>query len=128
MVSMVKIFSGGRGSDREVCGGMEIAAKGTVWGRPSVWTFEMSADHLAGERTGVGTIWGRDCGVGGKRVKEGSERVGICTGGLVTGWGTPMVMGSRSEPSGREGIGTEATGTGNSSSSEDMGSRWVRSS
>jgi len=39
-----------------------------------------------------------------------------------------MIEGSRSELSGREGRGTEATGTGNSSSSEDMGSRWARSS
>jgi len=97
---------------------MEIGAKGTAWGRPSVWAFEMSADHSAGERLGVGTIWGRDCGAGGKRAKEGSERMGICVGGLVTGWGTPMAVGSWSEPSGIEGIGTEAMGTGNSSSSE----------
>ena len=88
----------------------------------------MSADHSAGERLGVGMIWGRDCGGGGKRVEEGSERVGICTGGLVAGWGTSMMVGSWSEPSGREGIGTEAMGTGDSSSSEDKGSRWAGSS
>src|SRR5882724_11844001 len=56
VVSMVKILAGGRGSDREECGGMEIVAKGTAWGRPSVWALEMSSDHSAGERPGVGMI------------------------------------------------------------------------
>ena|SRR5882724_8124044 len=36
-----------------------------------------------------------------------------------------MIVESGSELSGREGIGTENTSTGSSSSSEDMGSRWV---
>src|SRR5882724_8047375 len=126
-VSTVKSLGGGRGSDREECGCVEIGAEGTARGRPSVWALEMSADHSAGERLGVGMIWGRDCGPGCKRDEEGSERVGICTGGSVTGFGTPMIVVSRSELSGREGIGTEATGTGSSSSSEDTGSRWVMS-